>query len=164
MGEDAWERAATPHERETLAAVLAGCLAAGALGMSTSFIDQDRHGTPVPSRQADDEEMVALIDVLGAAGGAPRVLEFLPWIKDIDRWMSDIERVARWCGDRRVPCTWNQLAANSRDPSRATRVVAQAHRLHSEGCDVYAQVSPRPFNLNISFDQTPAFVAVPVVG
>ena len=164
MGDDAWERAATPHEREMLATVLSGCLAAGALGMSTSFIDQDRHGTPVPSRRADDEEMVALLKVLAAAGGGPRVLEFLPWIKDTDRWLNDIERVARWCGDRRVPYTWNQLATNSRDPSRAARVVAPAHRLSSEGCDVYAQVSPRPFNLNISFDQTPAFVAGPAWG
>ena len=44
MGEDAWERAATPDEREHLARVLADCLAAGALGLSTSFTDQDRHG------------------------------------------------------------------------------------------------------------------------
>jgi N-acyl-D-amino-acid deacylase len=161
MGDDAWERAATPAERKALAAVLADCLAAGALGMSTSFIDQDRHGSPVPSRRADDAEIVALIDVLGGGRGGPRVLEFLPWIKDIDRWVDDIERVARWCGARGVPCTWNQLAANSRDPSRAARMIEQAHRLSSDGCHVYAQVSPRPFNLNISFDQTPAFIAVP---
>jgi N-acyl-D-amino-acid deacylase len=161
MGEDAWERAATPAERQALVAVLAECLAAGALGMSTSFIDQDRHGAPVPSRRADDAEIVALVDVLAAARGGPRVLEFLPWIKEIDRWLDDIERVARWCGARGVPCTWNQLATNSRDPSRASRVVEQAHRLSADGCHVYAQVSPRPFNLNISFDQTPAFIAVP---
>jgi len=161
MGEDAWERAATPSEREALAAALAECLAAGALGLSTSFIDQDRHGMPVPSRRADDAEMVSLIDVLACGRGGPRVLEFLPWIKETDRWLDDIERVARWCGRRGVPCTWNQLAMNSRDPSRAARVVEQAHRLSSDGCNVYAQVSPRPFNLNISFDQTPAFIAVP---
>ncbi len=161
MGDDAWERAATPEERDALAGVLADCLAAGALGLSTSFVDTDRHGRAVPSRQADADEFVALIDVLADAPGHARVLEFLPWIKEIDRQLDDIDRVARWCGSRGVACTWNQLAQNSRDPSRAERVIEQAHRLHADGCRVYAQVSPRPFNLNVSFDQTPAFVAVP---
>ncbi|HXY91623.1 MAG TPA: amidohydrolase family protein, partial [Acidimicrobiia bacterium] len=161
MGDDAWDRAATAGERAQLASVLADCLAAGALGLSTSFVDTDRHGRAVPSRRADEAEFAALVEVLADAPGGPRVLEFLPWIKEIDRQLDDIERVARWCAGRGVPCTWNQLAQNSRDPSRAERVVEQAHRLHDEGCRVYAQVSPRPFNINVSFDQTPAFVAVP---
>jgi N-acyl-D-amino-acid deacylase len=161
MGDDAWERAATPDERDRLAAVLAECLGAGALGLSTSFVDTDRHAHPVPSRAADTDEFLALIDSLARAPGGARVLEFLPWIKEIDRQLDDIERVAHWCGPRGVACTWNQLAQNSRDPSRAERLIEQAHQLHNEGCGVYAQVSPRPFNLNVSFDQTPAFIAVP---
>ena len=59
-----------------MAAVLADSLAAGALGLSTSFIDQDRHGHAVPSRAADDDELRALIEVLGRAPGhaaRPRV-------------------------------------------------------------------------------------------
>jgi N-acyl-D-aspartate/D-glutamate deacylase len=92
------------------------------------------------------------------------VLEFLPWIKEIDRQLVDIERVARWCGAVGVSCTWNQLAENSRDPSRATRILEQAHALHADGCRVYGQVSPRPFDLHVSFDQTPAFVAIPAWG
>ena len=164
MGDDAWHRAATADERAELASVLADSLAAGALGLSTSFIDQDRHGNPVPSRAADDDELRALIDVLGSAPAHPRVLEFLPWIKETERQLVDIDRVARWCGAAGISCTWNQLAQNSRDPSRAQRIVEQAHALHADGCRVYAQVSPRPFNLNVSFDQTPAFVAVPAWG
>ena len=114
----------------------------------------------MPSRAADDDELVALIDVLASAPGTPGVLEFLPFIKDLDRQLADIERVARWCGSRGVSCTWNQLAENSRDPSRAERILEQAHSLHADGCAVYAQVSPRPFDLNVSFDATPAFVAI----
>ena len=92
------------------------------------------------------------------------MLEFLPWIKEIEQQLVDIDRVARWCGARGVACTWNQLAENSRDPSRAERVIAQAHELHADGCRVYAQVSPRPFNINVSFDQTPVFIAIPAWG
>jgi N-acyl-D-aspartate/D-glutamate deacylase len=164
MGDDAWTRAATAEERAQLADVLAQSLAAGALGMSTSFVDQDRHGKAVPSRAADDEELRALIEVLGTAPGHARVLEFLPWIKELDRQLVDIERVARWCGEAGVACTWNQLAENSRDPSRAARILEQAHALHADGCRVYGQVSPRPFDLHVSFDQTPAFVAIPAWG
>jgi N-acyl-D-aspartate/D-glutamate deacylase len=161
MGEEAWERPATPEERSSIAAVLGESLQAGALGLSTSFVDQDRHGRPVPSRAADDEEFVALIDGLAAAPGGPRVMEFLPFIRDVDRQLADIERVGHWCGERGVPCTWNQLAANSREPVRAARLLEQARRLHAEGCRVYAQVSPRPFEINVSFDQSLVFVAVP---
>ncbi len=164
MGDDAWTRAATREEREQLATVLAESLAAGALGMSTSFIDQDRHGQAVPSRAADDDELRALVDVLGHAPVHACVLEFLPWIKELDRQLVDIDRVARWCGAAGVACTWNQLAENSRDPSRAERILEQAHALHADGCRVYGQVSPRPFDLHVSFDQTPAFVAVPAWG
>ncbi len=164
MGDDAWTRAATPEERAELTAVLAESLAAGALGLSTSFVDQDRHGHAVPSRAADDDELRALVEVLGSAPGHARVLEFLPWIKELDRQLVDIDRVARWCGDVGVSCTWNQLAENSRDPSRAERILEQAHALHADGCRVYGQVSPRPFDLHVSFDQTPAFVAVPAWG
>jgi N-acyl-D-aspartate/D-glutamate deacylase len=164
MGDDAWTRAATPDERARLVTVLAESLAAGALGMSTSFVDQDRHGHAVPSRAADDDELRALIGALGRAPDHPRVLEFLPWIKELDRQLVDIERVARWCGDVGVSCTWNQLAENSRDPSRAERILEQAHALHADGCRVYGQVSPRPFDLHVSFDQTPAFVAIPAWG
>jgi N-acyl-D-aspartate/D-glutamate deacylase len=164
MGDDAWTRAATPDERAQLATVLAESLAAGALGMSTSFVDQDRHGHAVPSRAADDDELQALIEVLGAAPGHARVLEFLPWIKELDRQLVDIDRVARWCGAAGVSCTWNQLAENSRDPSRVARILEQAHALHADGYRVYGQVSPRPFDLHLSFDQTPAFVAIPAWG
>ena len=160
MGPDAWTRAATDAERAEMAATLEDCLAAGALGMSTSFVDQDRHGRPVPSRAADDAELVALIDVLAAADGGPRLLEFLPYITDIERQLADIDRVGHWCSGRGVPCTWNQLAANGRDPSRAERLLAQARTLQADGCRVYAQVSPRPFDITISFDQSPAFVSL----
>ncbi len=165
MGDDAWDRAATVDERAELARVLADCLAAGALGLSTSFTDQDRHGRPVPSRAADDDEFCALIDALAAAPGRPRVLEFLPWIKEIEQQLVDIDRVARWCGARgRVVHVEPTRGEQSRpEPGRARRS-SRRTELHADGCRVYAQVSPRPFNINVSFDQTPVFIAIPAWG
>src|SRR5262249_30395740 len=65
MGEAAWDRAATRDERDRIAALLDQSLAAGAAAMSTSLgFDEDRSKRPVPSRQADDAELAALLDVL----------------------------------------------------------------------------------------------------
>ena len=113
-----------PRSAPSWPTVLADSLAAGALGLSTSFVDQDRHGNAVPSRAADDDELRALIEVLGAAPGHARVLEFLPWIKEIDRQLVDIDRVARLVrrgGRRRAPGTsWPRTAATRRAPSASS--------------------------------------------
>ena len=60
LGMEAWERAATPAETIRIAALLEDALAAGALGMSTNFLDHDGEDRPVPSMHADDAEMRAL--------------------------------------------------------------------------------------------------------
>jgi N-acyl-D-amino-acid deacylase len=65
MGLEAWERAATPAEIAEMAALLDDGLASGALGLSTNFLDLDRHGRPVPSRLAEDDELEALLAVVG---------------------------------------------------------------------------------------------------
>ena len=162
MGDDAWDRAATPDERERLAGVLAESLAAGALGLSTSFVDTDRHAHAVPSRAADADEFVALIDVLGRrAGRRTGCSSSCPGSRTSTVSSTTSSGSRAGAAPRGVACTWNQLAQNSRDPSRAERLIEQAHQLHADGCRVYAQVSPRPFNLNVSFDQSPAFIAVP---
>ena len=70
MGMDAWQRAATPEEREQIAALLDDALGAGALGMSTNLMDHDGEDRPVPSLHADDEEFAALFDVMARHPGA----------------------------------------------------------------------------------------------
>jgi N-acyl-D-aspartate/D-glutamate deacylase len=64
MGMDAWERAATPAEIEQMAALLEDALKAGAIGLSSNFMDHDSQDRPVPSIQADDAEISAFFDVL----------------------------------------------------------------------------------------------------
>ena len=54
IGEESYERASTEAERTAIAALMRECLTAGAFGLSTSFLDTDRAGRPVPSRAADD--------------------------------------------------------------------------------------------------------------
>lgn len=64
MGMDAWERAATPAEIETMCELLDDALAAGALGMSDNMHDHDGENRAVPSLHACDAEYIALFDVM----------------------------------------------------------------------------------------------------
>src|SRR6185437_9852730 len=52
MGDDAWTRVATAAERKQMAALLDEAMKAGAWGLSTSWLDSDSEGRPVPSRAA----------------------------------------------------------------------------------------------------------------
>jgi N-acyl-D-aspartate/D-glutamate deacylase len=64
MGMDAWSRAATPDEISRMAGHLDEAIKAGALGLSSNFMDHDSQDRPVPSLLADDAELLALIEVL----------------------------------------------------------------------------------------------------
>lgn len=65
MGEESVERRATPEEIERMRQLVREALEGGALGFSTNR--NERHmredGKPVPSRAADDEELLALCNV-----------------------------------------------------------------------------------------------------
>ena len=95
MGDDAWTRAATDAERAEMAAILDTAMANGAWGLSTSFFDEDRTGRPVPSRQADDAEFDALLDVLGNRGRG--FVEFVPDLTGPDP-QAGMDRLATRCG------------------------------------------------------------------
>jgi N-acyl-D-amino-acid deacylase len=70
MGGQAARRAATPAEIEQMAALVREAMAAGAVGFatSTSPAHNGEGGLPMPSRLADDAEMMALIRAMGEAG------------------------------------------------------------------------------------------------
>lgn len=69
MGQDAWSRAATPAEIERMCALLDDALAAGAMGLSSNFLDYDKYERPLPSQLADDAELSALLAVLARYPG-----------------------------------------------------------------------------------------------
>ena len=80
LGEDATRRTATPEELERMLVLYRECLAAGGLGLSTSWAHthNDHLGNKAPSRYASDEEIMALCAATGEfpgtfleAGGQP---------------------------------------------------------------------------------------------
>ncbi len=159
MGEASFGRAATDDERGALAAVLDDCLAAGAIGLSTSFVDQDRAGRPVPSRKADDAEFAALGAVLGRRGGG--VLQFVPRFPVDKLWERDVDRIADAVrGWPAVQATYAPLTAGPTTTERNERLLGQVARLRSEGVAMWPQVTPRPLDVNVSLERTPLFAGI----
>ena len=70
MGDDAYERAATPEEIQQMCAIVIEAIDAGAAGFSTSFAYTHRgmDGKPVPSRFAAPDEVEALFLAAGSTG------------------------------------------------------------------------------------------------
>jgi N-acyl-D-aspartate/D-glutamate deacylase len=64
MGEDAWERAATPAEIQRMCELLEDALSAGALGLSSNLLDYDKYERPLPPMKADEAEWLALMQVV----------------------------------------------------------------------------------------------------
>jgi N-acyl-D-aspartate/D-glutamate deacylase len=159
IGEESYERASTEAERKAIAALMRECLTAGAFGLSTSFLDTDRAGRPVPSRAADDDEFRALVGEMAAMGRG--VFEFVPRLMQLETQMEDIERVHSLCRGAGVPATWTQLYIGDHNADHIEPLLAQATRTQLEGPGVFPQVSPRPFDVNLSFDQTAVFMAMP---
>jgi N-acyl-D-aspartate/D-glutamate deacylase len=149
MGEAAWDRAATPDERERIAALLDQSLAAGAAAMSTSLgFDEDRGKRPVPSRQADDAELAALLDVLARHG---KFVQFIPAATS-RQMRRDVQRMADLTGPRGVVSTWIGIFQDQDHPDWARGMLDFAAELQARGVRNYPQVSPRTLDIHVNWD------------
>ena len=91
MGPEAQERAATADEIAAMADLLRACLDAGAVGLSTSFVDIDETYRPVPSRWAAPAELDALSAVLGERDA---VLQIVHEFYDTELTIARVEQLA----------------------------------------------------------------------
>src|SRR5579864_9424827 len=103
MGADANQRAARPDEIAAMQVVLRTSLDAGAVGLSTSFVDMDENARPVPSRFAVFEELDALSSVLGERGG--RMLQVVPEFYDTDITIARVDQLAELSLKHGIPTT-----------------------------------------------------------
>jgi N-acyl-D-aspartate/D-glutamate deacylase len=158
MGDDAWTRRATTDECAAMARVLDEAMRAGAWGLSTSFLDVDAHGRPVPSRAADGAEFDALLDVLGAHGRG--LVEFVPGLLGPDPEIA-VEDLAQRCGARGIPLTWTGFAYSDTNPGYTQRWLDLARRLHAEGIHFYPQLSPRTVDFRLNWDSSMMFMSMP---
>lgn len=137
MGEEAYERAATPDEVREMQTVLREAIGAGAAGFASSFAPTHRgvDGQPVPSRRADRAEVDALVDVMAELRTG--IVAFVIGQESIGLMdVYDLQARAD------IPFTYTALLAMT---AGYHRIMADINREKwAEGAEVWPQVTPRP--------------------
>jgi N-acyl-D-aspartate/D-glutamate deacylase len=165
LGDDATERAATPDEIAAMAALLHEALDAGAAGFSSSASPThlDTSSKPVPSRLAEEAELMALADELGRHGAGS--LAFLPkssvgGLDDADKEL--LIRLAKASG---VPVVIQGLGGRNKvDAPTATWEASKEFldRAAEQGAAVFSMLITRPFDRAFAVDETNLhYLAVP---
>jgi N-acyl-D-amino-acid deacylase len=158
MGADAWTRAATADEIAAMAAMLRGAMREGAWGLSTSFLDVDQQGRPVPSRMAEGAEFDALFDVLQSVGRG--VVEVVPDLLGPTA-VDTLRDLGQRCGKRGIPITWTGFVHVDSAPHRTQRWIDLASELAEDGVTMYPQLSPRTVDMRLNWDSSMMFMSMP---
>lgn len=156
MGPAAQERASTPEEIAAMQALLRECLDAGAVGLSTSFVDVDENGRPVPSRFAQTEELDALCAVLGEYD---RMLQVVPEFYATDITIARIDQLAELSLKHNIPTTFSPLFDTMAVPDNASRAIARVEEQFARGARVWPQMQTRPIDISFSLLRPSLFFA-----
>jgi N-acyl-D-aspartate/D-glutamate deacylase len=156
MGADAQERAATADEIAAMQVMLRECLDAGAVGLSTSFVDVDENGRPVPSRFAQFEELDALSEVLGEYG---RMLQIVPEFYAIDITIARIDQLAELSLKHNIPTTFSPVFDSTATPDNVARTMARVEEQFARGARVWPQMQTRPIDISFSLLRPSLFFA-----
>ncbi|MFZ4607628.1 MAG: N-acyl-D-amino-acid deacylase family protein [Caulobacter sp.] len=157
MGADSQQRAATPAEIAAMQDLLRQCLAEGAIGLSTSFVDVDANGRPVPSRFAEVGELDALCQVLGAEGG--RMLQVVPEFYDTDITIARIDQLAELSLKHGIPTTFSPVFDSNATPQSAPRILDRVAEQAARGARVWPQMQTRPIDISFSLLNPSLFLA-----
>jgi N-acyl-D-amino-acid deacylase len=160
MGDAAMERTATPDEIAKMQALLRECLDAGAIGLSTSYVDMDETLKPVPSRYADAGEVDALASVLSDYG---RVLQIVPEFYDADLTIARLDQLAELSLKYAIPTTFSPLFVSADNTGAVARVMARVDEQFARGARVWPQVQTRPIDISFSFS-VPSLMFIRLTG
>ena len=148
MDSAAMERTATDAEITEMQNLLRQCLDAGAVGLSTSFVDMDETLQPVPSRYADTRELHGLASVLGEFG---RILQIVPEFYDADLTVARVDQLAELSLEHGIPTTFSPLFVNNDNVDAVARVMRRVDEQFARGARVWPQVQTRPIDISFSF-------------
>ena len=149
MGDAAMTRHADAGEIAAMQKLLRDCLDAGAIGLSTSFVDMDETLQPVPSRYAEAAELDALAAVLGEYG---RVLQIVHEFYDVDVTIARIDQLAELSLKHQITTTLSPLFVNADDPTGVDRVMDRIREQFERGARVWPQVQTRPIDISFCFE------------
>lgn len=149
LGDDS-RRPATALELEAMCVALRVCLDAGAVGLSTSFVDIEEDMRPVPCRWADSSELEALCAVLGERG---RMLQIVHEFFDAELTVSRVEMLGDLSRRHGIPTTLSPLFHSAASPKSTELVMAAVDREVANGARVWPQVQTRPIDISWTLDQ-----------
>ena len=131
MGDEAMQRTANEEEIAAMQTLLRACLDAGAVGLSTSFVDMDETLQPVPSRHSDVIELDGLAAVLADYG---RVLQIVPEFYDADLTIARVDQLAELSLKYNIPTTFSPLFVSNDNVDGVARVMARVEEQFARGC------------------------------
>lgn len=144
MGEDAMKRTATEAEVAKMKHIVHDAMDAGAVGFSTSTLEQHNgeHGIPMASRFAGEQEMLELTGALGDAGKGVFMLTkgmntTVPWLEDV---------AAR----NKRPVMIAAMFTDPNDPERVVREFGEIAAARSRGRELWGQVGCYPLEMEFS--------------
>jgi len=143
MGEDAVEREAAPAEIAQMQRLVRGGMEAGAVGFSTN--QNPRHmredGKPVASRLASNEELLALLQVLGDMNAG--VIQLSGGGVDARGRIAYASELARATGR---PVLWQSISHSWTRPDHWRGMLeSTAEVFRNEGLPIYAMTQAKPF-------------------
>jgi len=151
MGAASQERAGKPEEIEAMCALVEEAMAAGALGISSSYVDMDENGKPVPSQYADIDEKVALAKAMAKSGRG--IWQIVPFFPDLNRELDNIRELGDISLAAGIPCSLQPVLSSPTSP-HAEEIIAALEEQKARGARVYGQVMPRCFDLNMRLSET----------
>ena len=144
LGADATKRPATDAEIAEMRRLVLEAVRAGAIGFATSTLEQHNgeNGIPMPSRLADEREMMALTGALGDAGRGVFMLtkgmtSTIPWLESISA------RNGR-------PVMIAAMFVDPGDPTRVFKEVSEIEAARQRGRELWAQVGCFPLGMEFT--------------
>ena len=138
-------------DRDEMQRLLHEALDAGALGFSTSqaHTHNDGDGEPVPSRFADDDELLALAGCVAEHEGTTLEAIVAGCINGFTD--DEVELLAGMSRAARRPLNWNVLGVSSLNPTGHERQLAASDAAAARGGRVVALTLPHPMSMRLSF-------------
>ncbi len=159
MGAASQERAATDAEVACMCRLVREAMSAGALGISTSYVDTDEEMRPVPSRLSTLDEKIALAQAVAESGRG--VMQTVPVFYDGALVLACIEELGEISRRSGILCSIAPIVYSPLDPAQYQRALDKLDEVNAKGGRVFGQTMPRPFDLNLRLSET-SFLLYPL--
>ncbi|MGE0312898.1 MAG: amidohydrolase family protein [Lautropia sp.] len=155
MGEASHQRAATPAEVARMAAIVRDAMAAGCIGFASSTNEPHNGwgGIPMPSRLADEDELVALTRAMGEGGRGVFMLT-----KGATTSIAQLERIAQASAR---PVLIAALLHNDRAWSQTFDEMDAMAAARGRGHRLIPQVSACPLTMEFTLQSAYLFESIP---